>query len=39
MDLPGLGKATVDTTNRIVSFDRLVVVDKSTVAGLAAQGL
>jgi simple sugar transport system substrate-binding protein len=39
MDISGLGKATVDTTNRIVSFDRLVVVDKSTVAGLAAQGL
>jgi len=39
MDIPGLGKATVDPTGRTVSLDRIVVVDKSTVAGLAAHGL
>jgi simple sugar transport system substrate-binding protein len=39
MEIPGFGKATIDEANRIVSLDRLVIVDKSTVAKLAAQGL
>ncbi|MFM0151853.1 hypothetical protein PQR05_05995 [Paraburkholderia sediminicola] len=39
IEIAGLGKATVDETNRTVSLDRLVVVDRATVAGLAAQGL
>ncbi|MEA3115498.1 MAG: hypothetical protein QOG58_5297, partial [Caballeronia sp.] len=39
IEIAGLGKATVDEVNRTVSLDRLVVVDRATVAGLAAQGL
>jgi simple sugar transport system substrate-binding protein len=39
MDIPGLGKATVDAEKRIISLDRIIVVDKASVAGLAAQGL
>jgi simple sugar transport system substrate-binding protein len=39
MEIPGFGKAIIDKANRIVSLDRLVIVDKSSVAGLAAQGL
>jgi simple sugar transport system substrate-binding protein len=39
IEIAGLGKATVDEVNRTVSLDRLVVVDRASVAGLAAQGL
>lgn len=39
MEIPGLGKATVDEPGRQISVNRIIVVNKKTVDGLIAQGL
>jgi simple sugar transport system substrate-binding protein len=39
MDIPGLGKATVDAANQRISVDRALTLNKQTVDGLIAQGL
>jgi simple sugar transport system substrate-binding protein len=39
MDVPGLGKATVDEANRVVMLDRILTINKSTIDGLVKQGL
>lgn len=39
MDVPGLGKATVDEANRVVMLDRILTINKSTIDALVKQGL
>ncbi len=39
MDVPGLGRANVDTANRLISVDRTLTVNKQTVDKLIATGL
>jgi hypothetical protein len=39
MDIPGLGKASVDPEKRIIRVIKVLAIDKSTVDQLAALGL
>ncbi|MCB8874523.1 substrate-binding domain-containing protein [Acidisoma silvae] len=40
MDIPGMGKATVDAANKLISVDRILSFDKSNIdATIAATGL
>ncbi|HUZ62076.1 MAG TPA: substrate-binding domain-containing protein [Acetobacteraceae bacterium] len=39
MDVPGLGKATVDAPAREIMVNRILVVNKQTINGLIAKGL
>ncbi len=39
MEIPGLGKATVDMTNRVVMVDRILTINKSTIGDLIKLGL
>jgi simple sugar transport system substrate-binding protein len=39
MDIPGLGKATVDPEKRVIRVIKILTIDKSTVDQLAAIGL
>jgi simple sugar transport system substrate-binding protein len=38
-DVPGLGKAIVDTDKRIIAVNRMLTINKQTVDGLIADGL
>jgi simple sugar transport system substrate-binding protein len=38
-DVPGLGKAIVDTDKRIIAVNRMLTINKQTVDGLIAEGL
>lgn len=39
MEIPGLGKATVDATNRVVMVDRILTINKATIGDLIKLGL
>lgn len=39
LDVPGLGKAKVDTANRTVAWNDILTINKKTIDGLIAQGL
>ena len=39
MEVPGLGKATVDESSHVVMLDRILTINKSTIYGLIKQGL
>lgn len=39
MTIPGLGKATVDNTNNVIMVDRILAINKSTIAELIKLGL
>ena len=39
MDVPGLGKATVDVPGKLIKVDKITHINKETVDGLIAQGL
>jgi len=39
MEVPGLGKATVDESSHVVMLDRILTINKSTIDGLIKQGL
>lgn len=39
MDIPGLGKANVDIPNKHIKVDKIMTINKETLAGLIAQGL
>lgn len=39
MDVPGLGKATVDTANNVVMVERILSINKSTIEDLIKLGL
>ena len=39
MDIPGLGKATVDPEKRVIRVIKVLPIDKDTVEQLAALGL
>jgi simple sugar transport system substrate-binding protein len=37
MEIPGMGKATVDTANKLISVDRILAFDKSNIDQIIAQ--
>jgi simple sugar transport system substrate-binding protein len=37
MDVPGMGKATVDVANKTISVDRILAFDKSNIDQIIAQ--
>jgi simple sugar transport system substrate-binding protein len=39
MDIPGLGKATIDNENNVVMVDRIVAINKKTIGDLIKLGL
>ncbi len=39
VDIPGLGKASVDVENKRIKVEKIMVINKETVDGLIAQGL
>lgn len=39
MEVPGLGKATVDQVNKVVMVDRILTINKSTIGDLIKLGL
>ena len=39
MDIPGIGKANVDHDNKIISVDRMLVLNKDTLAELLKLGI
>ena len=39
MDIPGIGKANVDHDNKIISVDRMLVLNKDTLAELLKMGI
>jgi simple sugar transport system substrate-binding protein len=39
VDIPGLGKATVDVENKQIKVEKIMVINKETIDGLIAQGL
>ncbi|MBV8566887.1 MAG: autoinducer 2 ABC transporter substrate-binding protein [Methylobacteriaceae bacterium] len=39
MDIPGVGKATVDAANKRIKVDKIMRINKETLDGLIAQGL
>ncbi len=39
VDIPGVGKATVDTANKRIKVDKIMQINKETLPGLLAQGL
>jgi simple sugar transport system substrate-binding protein len=39
MDIPGLGKATIDSENNVVMVDRIVAINKQTIGDLIKLGL
>jgi simple sugar transport system substrate-binding protein len=39
MEFPGLGKAHVDAAAKLISVNKILVINKQTVEGLIAEGL
>jgi simple sugar transport system substrate-binding protein len=39
IDIPGVGKATVDVPNKRIKVDKIMTINKETLPGLLAQGL
>jgi hypothetical protein len=37
MEIPGMGKATVDAANKLISVDRILAFDKSNIDQIIAQ--